>query len=321
MCTCNGASFLQQQLQSIAAQTLPPDELVICDDCSTDDTAQIVHDFVSTAPFSVHFHCNSVQLGVTRNFQQAIACCDDGDRMICLADQDDVWMPQKLDRLHSVLQDQRIGVVFCNGQVVDESLHPLPYGLWDALWFGPAEQAKVRTGRALDVFLKHTVAAGGTLAFRASYRPVLLPMPDLRSAHDAWTAMLIAAVAEVAILDERLIQYRLHGNNHIGVQRVGLVQQIGKARLQVRHHAFRYAEELHQAAVDRLQMWESQGHELRPGALQKLREKIRHARARDRMNGHGLSSRLPSILRESLSLRYSRYSYGWKSIAQDLFLR
>jgi glycosyltransferase involved in cell wall biosynthesis len=58
MCTYNGAAFLQPQLESIARQSRPPDELVISDDCSTDSTRQIVDEFAKHAPFAVRLVLN-----------------------------------------------------------------------------------------------------------------------------------------------------------------------------------------------------------------------------------------------------------------------
>ena|SRR2546421_3140447 len=89
MCTYNGARHVREQLESFAAQTrLPADELVICDDCSTDQTINILPDFGAGASFPVHIQVNKFNLGSTKNFEQAISFCH-GD-LIALSDQDDV---------------------------------------------------------------------------------------------------------------------------------------------------------------------------------------------------------------------------------------
>src|SRR5215207_2518174 len=94
LCTYNGEQYLQQQLDSFVAQSRPPDELVVCDDRSTDRTVPIVEDFAKRAPFRVELVINETNLGSTRNFEKAIGLCT-GD-IIFLADQDDVWLPEKL---------------------------------------------------------------------------------------------------------------------------------------------------------------------------------------------------------------------------------
>src|SRR5947208_14214106 len=94
MCTYNGERFLKEQLESLAAQTRQPDELVVCDDRSTDSTPHIVEAFARAAPFPVRLEVNDRCLGSTKNFEHAILRCTGA--LIALSDQDDVWHPEKL---------------------------------------------------------------------------------------------------------------------------------------------------------------------------------------------------------------------------------
>src|SRR6185295_6827977 len=94
MCTWNGAAYLRDQLESIAAQTRLPDELIMCDDASIDGTPAIARAFAARAPFPVRLEINEATVGVRQNFTKAIAACT-GD-LIALSDQDDVWRPDKL---------------------------------------------------------------------------------------------------------------------------------------------------------------------------------------------------------------------------------
>ncbi|MBW2274122.1 MAG: glycosyltransferase family 2 protein [Deltaproteobacteria bacterium] len=320
MATCEGARYLEAQLESLCAQTRLPDELILCDDASSDPTPDIAEAFARRAPFAVRIERNPNRLGITGNFEQAVSLCS-GD-LIFLADQDDVWQETKLENLSRVLvDDPAVGAVFCNGEVVDEVLAPLGHDLWQALAFTPAEQARVRAGDAVAVFLKHVVAAGSTMAFRASYRELLLPFPALHSAHDAWIAFLIASVAEVRILDERLIHYRVHGENTFGIRKLSFREQLEKAREQLTLSAFAYAVDFFSAARERLGASEVAGGPMASAvALELVEDKIRHARCRDEMSST-LHRRLPAMLREALSGRYARYSYGARSFAQDVFLR
>src|SRR5687767_8613501 len=97
LCSYNGAAYIAEQLRSIAEQTLLPEELVICDDGSSDSTVAIIRAFASEAPFKVLLFQNEQKLGVARNFQKALSLCT-GD-IIAMSDQDDVWMPIKLEKL------------------------------------------------------------------------------------------------------------------------------------------------------------------------------------------------------------------------------
>lgn len=87
MCTYNGEKYLREQLESIARQTLLPNELVVCDDCSSDETVEIIQDFSRNAPFSVRLMINENNLGFAKNFEKAITLCS--GEIIVLSDQDD----------------------------------------------------------------------------------------------------------------------------------------------------------------------------------------------------------------------------------------
>ena len=89
MCTYNGADFLPAQLESILAQSRKPDQIVVCDDGSTDETRALLQGFEKESPDVILLRFNKKNLGSIRNFEQAIQLCN-GD-IIALSDQDDVW--------------------------------------------------------------------------------------------------------------------------------------------------------------------------------------------------------------------------------------
>ncbi len=319
MATCEGERFVAEQLASIAGQTRPPDEVVVCDDDSRDATCERVSEFAEGAPFELRLESNASRLGITKNFERAIALCT-GD-VIFLADQDDCWLPAKIERMLAVLCGRpEVGAVFCNGRVVDGERRPLGHDLWRAVGFTRSEQQAVRAGRATDVFMRHVVAAGATFAFEARFKELALPFPELRSAHDAWLALLIAMVSRVEILDEELIEHRLHADNQFGFELFDLRAQYRQAKVQVAEGAFAYAHSFFTQARDRLLAQRDTQFRGAPDGMRRIEEKIDHARARDAMSSK-LRERLGSIAGETVSGRYGRFSYGWKSIAQDLFLR
>ncbi len=312
MASCQGERFIEEQLESIAQQSRPPDELVVVDDASTDTTFARVEQFAGRAGFAVRPQQNERRLGITRNFERAIAACT-GD-VILLADQDDVWLPEKIETLTGVLaREPETGAVFSDGEVVDATLSPHGTTLWQALGFDAGERARVRAGLAASVFLRHVVAAGTTMAFRAHFRDDALPFPDLRSCHDAFTAFVIAARARISLVERPLIRYRVHGDNQIGIRRLGLRDQLAKAREQIDTDALGYAIDFFEAARSRLA-------DADPQLLGAIDEKLAHARARRDLSPR-LLERLGAVQREAWAGRYARFSYGWRSVAQDLFLR
>jgi glycosyltransferase involved in cell wall biosynthesis len=326
ICTYNGQKFVRAQLESIAGQSQPVDEIVICDDGSTDGTQDVVRSFAAASAVPVRFGVNASRLGVTKNFENAISRCT-GD-ILFLSDQDDVWHPDKVRHVTARFADPAVGLVFSNARVVCEDLSPAGYSMWDSVWFTPDEREQVRAGRAVPVLLRHAIAAGSTLAFRAAYLPLVLPIPDVPNSHDIWITLLIACVARLDPVDEPLVQYRLHASNTIGLRRYDVLGQIKMARWQLRTRQFLINANLHQAALERLETWKDEGatspsgssFTLHPSTLALLREKVAHYRARDRMPGFW-PSRVPVVAREFARGHYGKYSYGLKSVLQDLFLR
>jgi glycosyltransferase involved in cell wall biosynthesis len=318
MATHRGERFVTEQLESIASQTRCPDELIVCDDASDDRTCELVEAFASTAPFDVRLVRNPERLGTTANFGKAVSLCS-GD-IIFFADQDDHWRAPKVERMLEVFaRSPETGAVLCNGDVVDEERRALGYDLWRAVGFDAREQSAVRAGEAVRVFMRHVVAAGTTLAFRGDFKPLLLPFPELRSAHDAWVAFMIAAVSRFEILDEPLIEYRLHDTNQFGLKLFDLLAQYRQARVQLSDRAFAYAASFFREARERLRE-QAEDTALPTPLLEEIDAKIAHSELRDAMPRQ-LHRRMGGIGREALSGRYNRYGYGWKSIAQDIFLR
>src|SRR5688572_4846600 len=216
MCTYNGARFVREQLDSIAAQTRLPDELIICDDASQDSTVEIIRAFSAHAPFPVRLVINEQTLGSTSNFEKATGLCS--GEIIAFADQDDVWKPEKLHLLEvEFAKRPDVGLVFSDAEIVDEKLHPIGHRMWNEVGFGERQKQLIREGRALDVLLPGWSVTGATMAFRSKFRNLILPIPtSLPMIHDGWIALMVAAVAEVEFIDEPLILYRQHSGQQIG---------------------------------------------------------------------------------------------------------
>ncbi|HLA84808.1 MAG TPA: glycosyltransferase family 2 protein [Thermoguttaceae bacterium] len=313
LCTCNGERYLAEQLAGIAAQERLPDELVIHDDASTDGTAGLVGRFAATAPMQVRLTVNPARLGVTRNFARAIADCR--GELIVLADQDDLWALHKVRRLHQTLTERPdAGLVFSNAERIDADGRRLDHDLWRTVGFGHGERRRMAAGRELDVLLRHNVVTGATVAFRARWRDLVLPIPD-GWIHDAWIALVIAAVAPLAAIDEPLVRYRQHAGQQIGERKRSLLEDYLRIRGRGRDDFDRTADN-HEAVLRRLS--EHAGL-LRDGrALDLLRQKVSHFRAKARMR-QSIPRRLGLIAGELCRGRYRRCSLGWKSLAQDLF--
>lgn len=230
MCTFNGARFLPEQLASIEGQDRQPDELVVCDDGSTDATVSLLQAFASSATFPVRVLVNETNLGAVKNFEHAISLCA-GD-LIALCDQDDVWHSNKLAKSEAaLLGSDDVGLVFSDAEVASQALDPLHYRISSPAGLDASAKRKIARGRAVEVLARANVATGATMVFRSRFRGLLLPIPsDGERIHDGWIALLIASVARVVYLDEPLMLYRQHEKQQVGLRAAGL------RRLSIRGH-------------------------------------------------------------------------------------
>ena len=308
----NGADRLPRQLQSLARQTRRPDELVVFDDCSTDGSVAVLRRFADSAPFPMRVHCQSRNVGSTRNFNCAIEATS-GD-FIALCDQDDVWLPNKLATLESALATGA-GMAFSDAHIVDSLLQPTGKRLWPSLGFTPRQQYRIEHGHGVDLLLRANVVAGASMAFAARHKAMVLPI-DEGWVHDAWISLLIAAVDRCQPIAEPLFCYREHGHQQIGPAPTTAAAKWSKARGMDRDYFQRLATNFARAAA-RLS-----GSGAPPAVLQHIQEKAAHCRARASMRQTGSSPLARPILiaREWFHRRYFRYSLGAASVVQDLLL-
>jgi glycosyltransferase involved in cell wall biosynthesis len=207
MATYNGERYIQEQLDSLARQTLFPAELVVTDDGSTDRTLSILEAFSAGAPFPVRIFRNSTRLGYEDNFLKAASLCT-GD-LLAFCDQDDIWLEQKLSLCSKYFSDPRIEGVLHSGQTLLHTgergkLHPnFPRTkVWEAGEFDPFSGVP---GYAIVIRRDLLDLVDNTV------RPMRL------KSHDNWSWLLASSAGRVVTLAEVLVLYRQHGANVFGV--------------------------------------------------------------------------------------------------------
>ena len=315
MTTLNGAAYIGNQIESILGQSRLPDELVICDDGSTDQTVEILLGFVKSSTVPIIIERNSMQLGSSANFAKAISLCS-GD-IIALSDQDDVWIPRKLEELARKFETTpETGLIFTNAQIVDENLTSLNRDLWSSVGFNPARRKRFNRGRSDDFLLAHSFITGATMAFRSKFRELVLPIPTAHShfIHDRWIAVLIAAVADVCGLDRNLILYRQHPNQQIGARSRSFGAQV-EGRLSSARD--RYAQDLAVLEAIGARLAGTKHFSPRSAFLDALERRTFHLTARAALPGPRVD-RFAHVVRELISGRYRRCSGGVLSAVKDL---
>jgi glycosyltransferase involved in cell wall biosynthesis len=315
LCTYNGAAFLPVQLDSLVGQCRRPDELVVCDDRSRDETVPLLERFAAAAPFPVRLHQNTETLRSTRNFDQAIGRCS-GD-VIFLCDQDDVWEPDKLARFEAAFAEgPDVGLVASDLAVMDPAGKDLGRRVWDDIPFTPVMQAAVEAGAGPRLWVRFNTITGAAAAFRSDLRPLLLPIPGAW-VHDGWVALLAAAVSAVRLLRDPLTRYRTHPGQQIGSSRLSLARQFRTARRMDAAY-FANTAACFTAAAERLEQFRDRVKD--PGVIDLLRAKAAFARTQQRMREGPQLGRVLPALRLLLTGDYARLGRGWKAFAADLLL-
>lgn len=217
LCTYNGGKFLSSQLESILSQSQMPDEIVVCDDCSQDNTREILKQFKETSPISIRLYFNDTNLGSTRNFEKAISLCK-GD-IIFLSDQDDIWLPKKIQLMGEKFTEQpEVGLIFTDADLVDEEGRSLNQRLWE-LSFPTEIQQRFRKEHISDTLLHEGIVTGATMAFRTIFRKDFLPIPDFDLfIHDGWISFIVSLQANILPLENTLIKYRQHSHQQVGIR-------------------------------------------------------------------------------------------------------
>ena len=198
LCTYNGRRNLKPQLDSLLTQTYTQIEIVACDDASSDDTFEILTQY---AQRDARLRCrrNPHNLGFSGNFEQAIRLCR--GELIALCDQDDIWLPQKLEVLLEALNRREAVMVYCNSGLIDA----------DGRAFGRRLDGSVAR-RDIDhpaPFVFDNPCSGHATLYRRAVVERALPFPE-GTFHDWWLAFAAASLGPVAYVDECLVQHRRH---------------------------------------------------------------------------------------------------------------
>lgn len=219
LCTFNGSKFLQAQLDSLLAQERLPDEVVVGDDASTDETWDRLQVFARSAEargVKVRLTRRATNLGYVKNFSQTLSQAD-GD-VVFLCDQDDLWHPRKLALMEPAFAADPDLLLLCtDARLVDEHGQSLGKALFDALNLTATDLRAVHAGRAFDaVLLCRTMVTGATMAVRRRLIDLALPV-EPGWIHDEWLAVVAAVSGRMDAMEQSLIDYRQHGGNQIGV--------------------------------------------------------------------------------------------------------
>ena len=201
MATYNGAKYLQEQIDSILNQTIQDFELVVCDDCSQDETYDILQDYASKDR-RIRIYENESNLGFKRNFAKAVALCK--GEYIALSDQDDIWMPEHLELLLRAIKNK---VLSCgNALLVNGNGESMGMTWREQQAFESVPETDL--GKAMSILLFRNPYQGAAMMIKNSLLEYALPIPQTMKYHDTWFAILACFNGGIACFDTPILKYR-----------------------------------------------------------------------------------------------------------------
>lgn len=318
LCTYNGATYIRAQLESILSQQVPRLEVVVSDDGSSDGTLDVVRDVAQRAYESspergarIRIIENQAPLGVAANFEQAILACSNG--IIALSDQDDIWLPGRLEALVDRIEaDDTLALLHSNARMVGENGGSLGYRLSEAINLTESEVALIHDENGFDVLLRRNVVTGATMVMRAELASRAFPIPE-GWLHDEWLAVVAAVTARFDFLDIDSIDYRQHGNNQIGQLRPDLAHNLGRLTepRTARNHR------LLVRATGLAEWVRGLADLVSPRDVKLIEGKLAHEQMRSSLPMRRLPRLLP-VVREAQGGAYGRFGNGKIDILRDL---
>lgn len=218
MTTYNGEKYVGEQIDSILSSTYKDIMLQVYDDVSTDSTMDILKKYADTYPDIIHVYQNKTNLGVTRNFLNAISRTTSDYIMLC--DQDDVWMPNKIpDTLSRVRHmEAQIGqnipiAVFTDAVITDGDMKILQDSFFRSGKLNPCKTD-------LPHLLMENKLIGCTVMINSPLRKIIqsYSLPRQARFHDWWIALIAVSFGRIGFIAEPTMYYRQHGKNVVGNQ-------------------------------------------------------------------------------------------------------
>ena len=221
MATYNGEDYLAEQLDSLLNQTFQDFKLILNDDNSTDNTLSIAQGYAEKYPGKIYVTQNEINTGSAKNnfFDMILRYKNECDYFM-LCDQDDVWLPEKIEKSYNKIEEmeQMYGssvpiLVHTDLTVVDNNLNVI----------SPSYEKMAHTRFAnnkLNNLITMNVAAGCTSIFNKALVSFIDRKPDFVVMHDWWLALVATSFGKIATIYEPTILYRQHKRNELGAKKV-----------------------------------------------------------------------------------------------------
>jgi glycosyltransferase involved in cell wall biosynthesis len=224
MASYNGSQFIDSQIISILFQLGSEDELVIVDDSSTDETTRVIEHLNDPR---IRLHANPRNLGVNESFARAIGAAK--RQFIFLADQDDIWLPNRRQLMEGALVEKGALLVSANQRLIDKNEKPIEPGPGRL----QARTSAQHYRNIASILLGTAPYFGCCMAMRAEIRDLILPIPSYIESHDLWIALAANLAKSNLHLEDDTLLRRIHGQN-LSVVRRPLLKRINARLIHLR---------------------------------------------------------------------------------------
>ena len=216
LATYNGEKYLKEQIDSILNQTYKDINLIISDDCSTDNTKIILEEYEQKDD-RIKLYIQKENLGVVKNIEFLLNKVESPYYM--LADQDDYWLPEKAEKSLALLEKNNADLVFGDLEVVDEKLNTM-YKSFNDYMLLTRKINKYIDSYKLN-YLYNCITGCTVLAKKETIKEIVpLPTKSKYLIHDYWIGIMVALSGKLAYMPEKYIKYRQHGNNQVGTEKI-----------------------------------------------------------------------------------------------------
>lgn len=216
LATYNGEKHIREQIDSILNQTYKNIRLIISDDCSTDGTLKILKNYEEKDK-RIKLYIQEKNLGVVKNIEFLLQ--KEEEPYYMLADQDDIWLPEKIEKSYQKLQEEKADLVFGDLEVVDNELKTMYPSFNDYMLLTR------KIGKYIDSYkvnyLYNCVTGCTILAKKETIKEILpLPTTSKRVLHDHWIGLMVSLQGKLSYMPEKYIKYRQHGDNEVGTEKI-----------------------------------------------------------------------------------------------------
>lgn len=227
LATYNGEKYLKEQLDSILNQTYQNIQLIISDDCSKDDTRNILKEY-EKKDSRVKVYYQNENIGCIKNFEFLLKQVK--NKIYMLSDQDDVWMPEKIEKTYEQLENEKADLIFGDLEVVDSNLETIYPSFNDFMKLSRKIKRYINT---YELNYLYNCVTGCTIMSRKEWIDKILPLPvnSKYVLHDHWIGLMISFRGRLAYLPEKHIKYRQHEDNEVGTDKIShQFQQLEQVR-------------------------------------------------------------------------------------------